>query len=69
MPTDPEYAVNREIRRRASEARETALLDVAAGMGLDLGFVRERASVGRSRLDRERSGDLAKAIELAVQGD
>ena len=53
----PDYFANREIHRRVKEARDVALTDVAAGMGLEIAYVRESAETGRARLDASR-GDL-----------
>lgn len=65
---DPSHFTNREIHRRATEARDAALKDVAAGMGLDIAFVQERANVGRKRIEAA-GGDVDLAVERAVRGD
>ena len=63
----PSHFTNREIHRRAVEARETTLRELAAGLGLDLAFVRAKANVGRERLDAAHARESARIADSAKE--
>ena len=63
----PSHFANREIHRRATEARETTLRELAAGLGMDLAYLRERRRVGQDRLDAAHARENARIASGAKE--